>query len=37
MERLKNSIIKKSELVRQSDRSITNSKKIKIKKFISLL
>lgn len=30
MERLKNSIIKKSELVRQSDRS--NSKKIKIKK-----
>ncbi len=32
MERLKNSIIKKSKLVRQSDRSISNSKKIKIKK-----
>lgn len=29
MERLKNSIIKKSTLVRQSDRSISNSKKIK--------
>ena len=32
MERLKNSIIKKSTLVRQSHRSISNSKKIKIKK-----
>ena len=32
MERLKNSIIKKSKLVRQSDRSISNFKKIKIKK-----
>jgi len=32
MERLKNSIIKKSKLVRQSDRSISNSKKIRIQK-----
>ena len=31
MERLKNSIIKKSKLVRQSDRLITNSKEIRIK------
>ena len=32
MERLKNSIIKKSKLVDQSNRSISNSKKIQIKK-----
>ena len=32
MKRLKNSIIKKSKLVGQSDRSISNSKKIQIKK-----
>ena len=35
MERLKNFIIKKSKLIRQSDRSISNSKKIKkIYKFV---